>query len=166
MTPLTTERLLLRDARQGDELALASYHADPRYLAHYSSAPDTLAIVNKAIAWAKETPRQNYQLMIELRETRQVMGCVGLRQTAARVGAAEIGIELAPDYWGMGLASEAAGEIMRFASMTLGLETLVSKTSPANLPAHALLGSLGFIPGVTRSGAWVFETQLESARRY
>lgn len=165
MTPLTTERLLLRDARQGDELALASYHADPRYLAHYRRAPDTQAIVNKAIAWAREVPRQNYQLMIEFRETQNVIGCIGLRQTGIRVGTAEVGIELSPQYWGMGLASEAASEIMRFASMTLGLEALVSKTSPSNLPAHALLGSLGFVPGVTRSGAWVFETQLESAGR-
>lgn len=51
--------------------------------------------------WAKELPRRNYQLAIIKRDDSQLLiGCCGLRSADSEVGKAELGIELAPQYWG------------------------------------------------------------------
>lgn len=141
---LTTARLILRDAVRGDSLLLSEYQSHPEYLKHYSSTPDAVSIVNQAIAWAAETPRRNYQLVIEHSELGLVIGCVGLRQHGKEEGMADVGIELAPKHWGKGYASEAIRELVRFGSSALNIRTIESETAPDNDRAHKLLESLGF----------------------
>src|SRR6516164_8517537 len=57
----------------------------------------------------------------------------------------EIGWRLSADYWGQGLATEGAREVMRHAFEMLGLEELVSFTVPANLRSRRVMEKLGMI---------------------
>jgi ribosomal-protein-alanine N-acetyltransferase len=54
----------------------------------------------------------------------------------------EIGWRLAAEYWGQGLATEAAGAVVRYAFGTLGLDELVSFTVPANTRSRRVMENL------------------------
>ena len=140
---LLTERLLLREANRADANELNAYQTDSRYLEHYATAPDAEEIVRLATAWAKELPRLNFQLIIETRESRDVIGCVGLRIDTAASTRAEVGIEIAPDDWRLGFASESLSCIEEFA-ISIGLTELIANTRQSNNRSRALLASLGF----------------------
>jgi len=81
-----------------------------------------------------------------LRATGKFIGYVGLsvpRFEAAFMPAVEIGWRLASDTWGLGLATEGAGAVARFAFETAGLEELVSFTVPANMRSRRVMEKIG-----------------------
>jgi ribosomal-protein-alanine N-acetyltransferase len=109
---IVTKRFFLRDFIADDAPAFAAYHADPRSLEFYGAdeakpghAQELLEIFKH---WAGEHPRRNYQLAIIRRKELHILGgCCGLRRADAEARKAEIGIELAPNYWGRyGYATE------------------------------------------------------------
>jgi len=55
----------------------------------------------------------------------------------------EIGWRLAPDWWGLGIAGEAAGAALRFAFDVAGLDEVVSFTVPPNLPSQRVMQRIG-----------------------
>jgi [ribosomal protein S5]-alanine N-acetyltransferase len=139
---LRTERLVLRDFLPSDAEALAAYQADPRYLEHYdhsAAVTDAHALVDLFRAWANESPRTKYQLVIVLED--RVIGTCGVRQDA---GEAEFGCELDPGYWNAGYAREASRAILDYGLTTLGLKRIVARTLASNQRAIALASSLGF----------------------
>ena len=66
----------------------------------------------------------------------------------------EIGYWLAPDYWGKGLATEAAQAVMRYGRDTLGLRQIVAVAQPENKASIRVLKKLGMIreKNVTHEG--------------
>jgi RimJ/RimL family protein N-acetyltransferase len=57
----------------------------------------------------------------------------------------EIGWRLSADYWGQGLATEGAGEMVRYAFETLRLESLVSFTVPTNIRSRRVMEKLRMV---------------------
>lgn len=141
---LSTERLRLRDAVRADAAALAAYQRDARYLSSYASPPDAARIVEQAIRWAEEHPRLDYQLIVERRGDGPPIGCAGLRRSGFPRGRAEIGIELAPDHWGVGYATEALSALIAFGVEHLAVEHLSAETRATNAAAVRLLHALHF----------------------
>lgn len=111
---LFTQRLELREAEDSDIAHLSAYQADLRYLQHYKLAPDAAVIIAKARSWAVETPRSNFQFFVTLAGESSAIGCAGVRGRGYSPLEAEIGIELSPDYWGRGYASEVLRELITF----------------------------------------------------
>jgi len=142
---LQTKRLVLRELRAEDEASLARYQRDPRYLEHYAQRPDARAIVASSLAWAEQSPRQNYQLAIAWSEQGPAIGCIGLRCHAQSFGTAEFGCELDPALWGRGLSHEAASALLEFGFGEFNLVEVVASTAPGNRRIHALLARLGFV---------------------
>ena len=138
---LITERLILRDPVRSDIKNLSRYHRDERYLEHYSSVPDTDAIIDLAIKWTNDKPRRNYQLVVE--SGSDVIGCVGLRTEYCKLGEGEVGLEFNPDYWGRGYAREALLAIIEFAQ-SLKIQTLRAETKRNNQRAIKLMESESF----------------------
>lgn len=155
---LSTPRLILRDALSGDVTALAAYQQDPRYLEHYEEAPDAAAIVRAAISWQGETPRVNYQFIVEHEHV--AIGCAGLRQAGREPGHSEVGIELDPRYWGAGYAEELLRRLVRFARDDLGLELLHARTAQDNRRARRLLERLDFRLAASDAHAVHYERAL------
>ncbi len=62
---------------------------------------------------------------------------------AAFTPCVEIGWRLAAEYWGQGLATEGAREVVRCGFEMLGLEELVSFTVPANIRSRHVMEKLG-----------------------
>jgi ribosomal-protein-alanine N-acetyltransferase len=67
-----------------------------------------------------------------LLENNDPVGCVGLRPYTKEGRVLELGFHLRPNYWGQGLAHEAANAVITFAFETLDIPSLFAGHHPAN----------------------------------
>lgn len=146
---ILTKRFMLRDFVHADVPQFAAYHADPRFLRFYGeeeAKPGHAAeLIELFRRWAAEQPRLNYQLAIVRRgEVQHLVGCCGLRRADSEPGKAELGIELAPLYWGRyGYAIEAMHALVEFGFGELGLQEIYGDTINANSRIARLAESFG-----------------------
>jgi RimJ/RimL family protein N-acetyltransferase len=77
-----------------------------------------------------------------LLEAEEHVGCCGLRPYEP--GVPELGFHLRPEFWGRGLAPEAAKGVIEYAFGTLGVETLFAGHFPENERSRSVLLKLGF----------------------
>jgi RimJ/RimL family protein N-acetyltransferase len=85
-------------------------------------------------------------MAVEVKESGEFVGFVGLsvpQFEAPFMPAVEIGWRLAAEYWGKGLATEAARETLRFGFEVVGLESVVSFTVPANVRSRRVMERIG-----------------------
>jgi RimJ/RimL family protein N-acetyltransferase len=154
---IITKRFLIRDFTEADESALLAYHSDPRYAECCSpeevSRESTRKLLNLFMQWATEIPRRNYQLAItELESPRKLLGCCGLRCEGYNLGQAELGIELALEYWGRyRYAIEVAGALLEFGFHDLALQEVRGISIDANARVTKLAHRYGFAVVGTRS---------------
>lgn len=146
---ITTPRLLLRDYDAEDLPALLAYYDDPRSREFYGPDEGHPAHIGELLElfrrWAAEVPRQNYQLALVLREApTAVIGSCGLRKKGMAAGEAELGLEVAPSFWGQGYGTEAARALLGFGFTALGLHAVRGVTVSANERVTHLLRRLGF----------------------
>ena len=159
---LTGRRILLREFRQSDVSALAAIHSDPCVLRYYAPEVGTLSharmLVEMFMQWANENPRQNFQLAIVVRETEVLVGSCGIRSKACSPGKAEFGIGIGSEWWGKGIAHEAARIILGFGFSELGVDKVSGVAVCENEAVSKFARRLGFTPGSARPGeAWVRE---------
>jgi RimJ/RimL family protein N-acetyltransferase len=146
MLPLTTPRLILRHWRGADRAAFAAINADPRVM-EFMPAPLTEAESN-SLADRIESHFQQHGFglcAVELRANNAFIGYVGLSVATFSshfTPCVEIGWRLDSHYWGHGLATEAAQEIVRYALDVLRLKSLVSFTVPANTRSRRIMEKL------------------------
>lgn len=156
---IITKRFLIRDFTKGDESALLAYHSDPRYAEFCSpeevSPEFTRKLLNLFIQWATERPRRNYQLAItELENPCKLLGCCGLRCEGYNLGQAELGIELAPEYWGRyRYAIEVATALLEFGFRDLALQEVRGISIDANARVTKLAQRYGFAVVGTHCGS-------------
>jgi ribosomal-protein-alanine N-acetyltransferase len=159
---LVTSRFLLRDFVEADRPAFLAYHADPRYLVFSGPEVGTPEHAHRLFdtfqAWAFERPRLRYQLAIVRRQDpHRLVGCGGLRGAKGKSGEAELGIELAPNYWGRhGYAVEVGGCLLQFGFCRLGLGAIHAVTMSGNVRAARLAEWFGAeTVGVRPGPAWM-----------
>jgi RimJ/RimL family protein N-acetyltransferase len=147
MDVASTERLVLRQWREADREPFARLNADPRvteFLAGPLSREESDRLVERIEAHFRE---HGFGLCAaELRRDRSFIGFVGLAVPSfecAFTPCVEIGWRLAADYWGLGLATEGAREMVRYAFEGVGLDALVSFTAPGNIRSRRVMEKLG-----------------------
>lgn len=156
-----TQRLILREFTPEDLPAFLAHQADPRLHEFYGpedlGADPARGLVETFIRWAAESPRRNYQLAIARREdSKELIGTCGVRLEGCEAGMAEFGLQLAPEHWGRGFATEAARAILDFGFRDLGLEAVHGVTVTENIRVQRLVAKLDFTPLETRPGpAWM-----------
>ncbi|HEU4619993.1 MAG TPA: GNAT family N-acetyltransferase [Gammaproteobacteria bacterium] len=160
VSPLQGHRVLLRDFVEADLDAFFRYRADPRYSEFYEPGTagfdESRRLVERFVLWSREHPRHNFQLAIVERTTARLIGCCGLRTRGLPLGYAEFGIELAPERWGRGLASEASRLLLELGFGRLALEEIRCVSVTQNARLAALARALGFSPLRARTGeAWM-----------
>jgi len=151
---LRTPRLSLRAWRDDDLEPFAALNADPRVMRWFPSTLDrsrsdaTVARFDSAhtelgyTAWAVEVLRSE-------RGPASFVGFVGLVPPTFdppfdhAVPCVEVGWRLAADWWGLGIATEAAAAALRLAFLDLALPEVVSFTVPPNLPSQAVMQRIG-----------------------
>jgi [ribosomal protein S5]-alanine N-acetyltransferase len=135
---IETKRFLLRDFMESDRAAFLAYQADPRNLTFYNpneSNPDRAARLFELFqTWAGDLPRLNYQLaIIQRQSSHALVGYCGLRTINNTTGEMELGIELAPTYWGgYAYAIKIGIALLDFGFRELKLETISGSTVSAN----------------------------------
>ncbi|MBD2104956.1 GNAT family N-acetyltransferase [Leptolyngbya sp. FACHB-261] len=153
---IVTKRFLLRDFTQEDAPSFFAYHADPRY-AEFCAPEEvelshTRELLHLFSEWAIERPRRNYQLaIIDRRNSQELVGCAGLRCEGYGPDQAELGIELAPQFWGRyAYAIEVASALVEFGFRDLGLNEIRGISVSANSRVARLAHRYGFIAIGTR----------------
>ena len=130
---IITERLILRDFVIDDWPAVLACQCDSRYLRFYPRTDRTqaevLGSVQMFLDQQAERPRRNFQWAVTLRANGQLIGNCGIRQKSENEWEADIGYELAPDYWGKGYPTEAAMAIIDFGFQELKLHRIWNRGS-------------------------------------
>jgi [ribosomal protein S5]-alanine N-acetyltransferase len=161
---ITTKRFLLREFTEEDGPAFLTYQSDPRYAQFL--APGEVGVdharelLRQFREWAAERPRCNYQLAIsDIRHPQDLMGCCGLRGEGYGPDQADMGIELAPRYWGRyAYAIEIASALIDFGFTTLGLREVRGISVSANSRVARLAQRYGFVAVSRRPGSeWMRE---------
>jgi len=145
---LETERLILREIVPADAEDLFRIYTDPQVMRYWGSAP--LRSIDQA--------RQKIQGIIDafrasegirwaftLKGDDQLIGSGGHWRLLKQHRRSEIGYELAPEYWGQGLVTEAFGAILRFGFEQMGLHSVEAQIEPHNQASRRVLEKLGFV---------------------
>jgi ribosomal-protein-alanine N-acetyltransferase len=160
---LETPHLVLREMRADDAKALLKVFSDPRVMASF---PGTTPFDAKRMqAWVdRNLVHQNkhgYGLFSVIYKTNDVLiGDCGLERMEIGV---ELGYDLRSDYWGQGLATEAATAIRDFAFTTLALDRLISLIRVGNDRSRRVAEKIGMslVEDVERNGAtyWLYRIE-------
>ncbi|MGI8864074.1 MAG: GNAT family N-acetyltransferase [Solirubrobacteraceae bacterium] len=147
---LDTHRMLLRQWRPSDEVAMGNINSDPevtRYLNRPVGTAATRAFYAMVLAHWEEYGFGFWAVQSqELENAGAFLGFIGaghpnfLPELSARV---EIGWRLARSAWGRGLATEGAGAVRDHLFEALGLPELISIIHPENARSQAVARKLG-----------------------
>ncbi len=144
---ITTSRLLLREFVADDWPDVLAYQADPRYLRYYDwdgrTAEEAREFVRMFLDQQAEMPRRKFQLAITLPDQPGLIGNCGIRRKPDNEWEVDIGYELAPEYWGQGIATEAARAIVDFGFQELGLRRISSWCIADNVASARVLEKVG-----------------------
>lgn len=159
---IVTKRFLLRDFVELDRFPFLAYQADPRSQIFCKPSPGSLEHVTRLFetfqTWASERPRLNYQLAIVQRhEPYTLVGCCGLRGSGCDTGEMELGIELAPTYWGRyAYAIEVGRALLDFGFRELQLDIISGSTVSANTRIARLAEWIGAeVTDIRPGAAWM-----------
>lgn len=138
MAILRTLRLTLRELAPQDADALSRILSDPETMRYYPAPYDRAGVEG----WIDRNI-QRYQddgvglWTMELTETCEVIGDCGiLLQEVDGERLYEIGYHLRRDFWGQGLATEAAVACRDWAFENLKTERMISLIRPENMPSR------------------------------
>lgn len=144
---LQTKRLTLREIRIEDAIAIfnmrsnkrvGEFIARPQMQQHDDATQLAERTINayrnkQAIGWAGV-----------LRNGEGIIGTCGYNSIDVPNMHAEIGGEMATDFWGKYLAAEAFAAIIQFGLQHMNLHTIEAKVSPQNRSAIYLMEQIGF----------------------
>ncbi len=163
---LKTERLTLMPWEATEEMAVALYE--------YAKNKE----VGPAAGWKPhENPKESLDVIrdifipngtfaIRWDETGEIIGSVGLDKDRRRqdVESRELGYSLARKFWGMGIMTEAAGEVLRYGFEELNLEIISIAIHPQNARSLNVARKLGFhMDGTERMSCRGFDGTLRDA---
>ncbi len=168
---LRTPRLSLRRWRESDRAPFAAMNADPEVMRWFPSTLDRAGSDAMVERIESHHEARGFGLWaVEVRESERgsagFVGFVGLAVPrfdlpfASADPCVEIGWRLARPWWGLGLATEAAREVLRHGFDDVGLTEVVSFTVPPNLASQAVMQRLGmryqgvFEHPLAEAGAW------------
>jgi RimJ/RimL family protein N-acetyltransferase len=147
VTPIRTNRLILRNWREEDRPAFFEMNADPqvmRFFERTRSRAEADAVFDRFV---REIDRDNCGFWaVELSEIGQTIGFTGLRNidfSAPFTPAVEIGWRLLTPYWGNGFASEAARASLAYGFEQMGLAEIVSFAVRENWPSRRVMERIG-----------------------
>ena len=147
ISPLTTERLILRAWREEDLAAFAALNADPRVMEFLPQRLERAGSDALAGRIAAHLRQHGFGLWaVEVRSGPPFIGFVGLEAPSFEAHftpCLEVGWRLAFEAWGRGYATEAARGALAHGFAALGRTEIVSFTTRANRRSRAVMERLG-----------------------
>ena len=146
--PIRTERLLLRPYSSGDVDALHAFHRLPEVVRYLATGPrsraDVQAIVaERSVARVLTAEGQALCLVAELAASGEVVGDCVLFWRSREHQRGEIGYVFNPAHHGRGLATEAAGALLRLGFEGLGLHRVVARCDARNTASARVMERVG-----------------------
>jgi RimJ/RimL family protein N-acetyltransferase len=144
---IDTGRLILRRFTLDDVPALYQLCSRPEIIRYAQSTP--LASIEEAREFMQAAPFRDYatygygRFACVWKESGAVIGFSGLKYVP-EIADTELGYRFFPEFWGMGLATEAGRASIDFARSDLGLKRLVAMVHPDNVASASVLAKLGF----------------------
>ena len=130
MRPLFTERLVLRKLRTDDADEVFEYARRPDVTARLLWDPHpSLGYTRNYLAYLVRLYREGkyFDWAVTLRDTGRLIGTAGFSAFFPDHAAAEIGYVINPRFSGMGYATEAVRELLRFGFYDLGLHRIQAR---------------------------------------
>ena len=146
MVWLETPRLILRDFQQKDLYQLASILANSRVMEFSTtgalSIPQTQAKVDSFITSYKELGFGKWAVIFK--ESNTLIGYCGIAvEQIDNVDEREIGYRLDPEFWGKGLATEAASIVIRYGLEQLRFPYILGIVERENVASVRVIEKLG-----------------------
>lgn len=145
---IETPRLLLRPMVPADAPEVYRYRSDAATNKYQGWIPSSLADVLEFIhrlASELDTAGSWFQFVIVQKESKAIIGDLGVHFHATAPRQVEIGCTMAKDHQQMGYATESIKAILGFIFNTLNKEQVFAAADPRNSGAIALLERLGFM---------------------
>lgn len=145
MIVLETERLLFREHELADLEAFCAMEADPEVRRWVGGQPRSREAAEEKFRRVYLQPIRNRLGMwaTVFKPENRYIGYCGV-YAGSKPGEGTLGYYLARDYWGRGLASEAARAFVDFAFRDLGLTRIISSVEAGNDVSKHILEKLGF----------------------
>jgi RimJ/RimL family protein N-acetyltransferase len=152
MTPpytiiLETERLILRRQVIEDLDALWALYCDPEITRYIPDAPRTINEAREELQWHMNGHPKNLEMGLWATIHKESGRCIGrcglLPWTIDGQDEVEVAYTIAREFWGQGLASEAAPANIKFAFEHLHLSRLVCLIDPDNLTSVKVAQKIG-----------------------
>lgn len=167
---LETKRLILDGWRMGDAKDLFEYAQNPNV------GPKAGWAAHKSVRESRHRirtvfkPERTWKIMLKTPERMsgiapgskseygKAIGSIGLTPDVKRpdIKCRELGYSLAEKYWGRGIMTEAAREIIRYGFEELRLDMISITTDPTNIRSQHVINKLGFVREGTLRQAFRF----------
>lgn len=141
-----TERLTLRRIDHCDSSDMYEYSSNERTTKYLLWSPHASKYATRSII---DNMRRAYrageyfELAVVLRETGKMIGTCGITSVDAQNHTVEIGYVISPDFWGMGIAAEAAAVMINFSFCELGAKRVEAKYICGNERSLAVMKKCG-----------------------
>jgi len=153
---LLTDRLLLRPPTIDDSEWIANLHGDPavmRFIDAGKPVPaDVVLSRDLGSLLADYGDGVGYWIGVE-RTVERTVGWFGLRPLAHSPLEVELGYRLSPEFWGRGLATEAATALVEHAFDSAGVQRVFATTMVANVGSWKVMEKAGLMHHRT----WFYE---------
>lgn len=169
--PIETPRLIIREFAARDLEPLHAYSSLPEVTQFLVWGPNSLAQSKQAVRTflddQKDRDRVNFDLAVLSKKLEKrgakprLIGAVGLKLTDPDNRTAEIGYLLHPDFWGQGLALEAARALVHAGFRDLGLQRVIASCDQRNKASARVMEKLG----MRREGAFRRSKYIQGAWR-
>jgi RimJ/RimL family protein N-acetyltransferase len=144
---LETPRLMLRHQVPADLDDLWTLYCDPEITKYIPDAPRTREEARQELEWHMNGHPRNPQLGLWAtihKESGKFIGRCGLLPwTIEGRQEVEVAYTIAREYWGQGLATEAAQAILQYGFKTLNLSRIVSLIDPDNGASQRVAEKMG-----------------------
>lgn len=147
MQPRPTDRLQFRPVGLNDAQLLNDLNHATGVMKYLDRNPPTLETIEtitipNQLNTALHHPGYGMWLAY-LHETEEFIGWFELEPNHPGTGDAEIGYRLFPEYWGRGLATEGARQLLHYGFDQLGAERCVAITMAVNTPSRKVMERIG-----------------------
>lgn len=143
---IEADRILMRSVQPSDAQELFSYRRDAeanRYQGWIPACPDDVDVfIRTRISPEFDQPGTWHQMVLILKESGIIAGDVGIHFIDE--DQVELGITLAKNYQGQGLATEALSAVIRLLFNDLKKHRIIASVDPRNDPSIRLIKRLGF----------------------
>ena len=147
MISIKTNRLILREYREGDWESVHQYAQQEKILIYEDWGPNsedqTKEFVRKAVEDSKQIQRKTFELGITLKNTKELIGGCSFRIKKDNINRGDFGYIINPLYWNKGFATEASEGLLAFMISNHGITQIEATCDVLNLASKRVLEKCG-----------------------